>query len=268
MFGNYLSRTELFNKSSILNTPWGHFPVDVFTLHNRWNYNETLALLGSSVITFTIVRDPVNQFESLYSYMGLSLTYGMDLKSFIRVLKDKLNLTDTSRRGSNGLFGRNQIAFDLGINPSEFDNEFKINKRIEQLDKQFDLVMIAERMEESLILLADLLCWPLEHVKYLELNVRKPEKYVILSKDERETLAHWLNVDSKIYNYFNGKFDDRIAEFNVRTKLHSLENQLKLLQQLNNDLKSRCVIQRVGNEKLKGKFLETNNNIMGYLIHL
>ena len=35
--------------------------------------------------------------------------------------------------------------------------------------------MIAERFDESMVLLADLLCWPLEKVVSLKVNARKPE---------------------------------------------------------------------------------------------
>lgn len=73
--GNYLSRTELFNRSSVLNTPWGGLPVDIFTLHNRWNRDQVMALMGPSTFAFSVVRDPVDQFESLYNYMGLRSTY-------------------------------------------------------------------------------------------------------------------------------------------------------------------------------------------------
>ena len=37
-------------------------------------------------------------------------------------------------------------------------------------DDDFDLVMIAERFEESLVLLSELLCWPLEDMVYLKTN--------------------------------------------------------------------------------------------------
>ena len=41
-----------------------------------------------------------------------------------------------------------------------------------ELDAQFDLVMILERFEESLILLQELMCWPTEDLVYLKHNER------------------------------------------------------------------------------------------------
>jgi hypothetical protein len=39
--------------------------------------------------------------------------------------------------------------------------------------------MIAERFDESMVLLADLLCWPLEKVTSLKVNARKPHLKVV-----------------------------------------------------------------------------------------
>ena len=43
---NYLSRKELFNRTTVTNTPWGKLKMDVFTLHNRWNHDEVMALIS------------------------------------------------------------------------------------------------------------------------------------------------------------------------------------------------------------------------------
>lgn len=34
-----------------------------------------MALMGPSTFAFSVVRDPVDQFESLYNYMSLRATY-------------------------------------------------------------------------------------------------------------------------------------------------------------------------------------------------
>ena len=41
-----------------------------------------------------------------------------------------------------------------------------------ELDAQFDLVLILERFDESLVLLQDLMCWPTEDIVYLKQNER------------------------------------------------------------------------------------------------
>ena len=58
---------------------------------------------------------------------------------------------------------------------SEFmPNKTDVMKYIKELDKQFDLVLIAEYFDESLILLDELLCWPYKDLTYLKQNERTP----------------------------------------------------------------------------------------------
>ena len=57
----------------------------------------------------------------------------------------------------------NQQLYDLGITTGR-----GIEEAIKEIDTMFDLVMIAERMAESLVLLADLLCVPLQDVATLK----------------------------------------------------------------------------------------------------
>ena len=47
------------------------------------------------------------------------------------------------------------------------------NPQIGQADSTFHLVMVAERMEESLVLLSHALCVPLSEVAVMKINARK-----------------------------------------------------------------------------------------------
>jgi hypothetical protein len=44
----------------------------------------------------------------------------------------------------------------------------------------------------------------------------------------------------------------------------AMERERQLLEEANKQLYDTCVIQELGNEKLKGIFKEYNNNIMGF----
>ena len=59
-----------------------------------------------------------------------------------------------------------------------------MNGQVMQADEQFGLVMVVERMEESLVLLADYLCWELSDVLVLDLNS--------LRSKVRETNKKWV----------------------------------------------------------------------------
>ena len=131
--------------------------------------------------------------------------------------------------------------------------------------------MIVERMDESLVLLADLLCWPLEWITHLDLNVRKPEMKVEagqqLDEEDRLFLADFLRLDIEIYNYFCRRFEERLTQFNSKDG-QRMKKQLRLLQEVNNKVKEDCVIQSIGNEELVGKFHDSfSSGVMGYVIN-
>ena len=146
---NYLSRKDLFNRLTVTKgSPWAKLEMDVFTLHNRWNYDQVLSLMGRTVRTFSVVRQPVDLFESLYSYANLNKTFGLNLKDFVHYLRNnesiwKHHADSVVYQRRSGVLGRNQIAWDFGIPPTYFDmkpNSPLIEKKIQQLDQQFELV--------------------------------------------------------------------------------------------------------------------------------
>lgn len=117
--------------------------MDVFTLHNRWNYAEVVKLMGQSVRTFSIVRKPVDLFESLYSYMALNGTFGVDLKGFVRLLREN-RTSDILQNRRAGYLGRNQLSWDFGFDPVVYDwppDSKVIQRHITKLDQEFQLVI-------------------------------------------------------------------------------------------------------------------------------
>ena len=88
-----------------------------------------------------------------------SLTF-QDIDAYVR---DKINAIWPARP-KVGWFGKNQNLWDFGMTPDELEVPRLVNQKIDQLTQEFDLVMIAEKMDESLLFLQDLLCWPLESI--------------------------------------------------------------------------------------------------------
>ena len=54
---------------------------DIFTFHSIWNYKEVKKLVPEGP-TITILRDPVDVFESGYVYMGLEKAFRMDINKY------------------------------------------------------------------------------------------------------------------------------------------------------------------------------------------
>ena len=63
------------------------------------------------------------------------------------------------------------------------------------VDQHFNLVMLSERMDESMVLMADALCLPLEEVTSLKNNVRKKDKIQQMTEDEKSVIARFQRPD-------------------------------------------------------------------------
>ena len=112
--------------------------------------------------------------------------------------------------------------------------------QVAELDRQFDLVMIAERMDESLILLRHLLCWPVEYVVTMKLNslispIELPE-----SSPVRDRLTSWLSGDHTLYRHFYNRFEERVRRFGEEL----MREEVRLLREETLRVVNDCRISR------------------------
>ena len=63
--------------------------------------------------------------------------------------------------------GRNNQLWDLGLELERMGEDQDVKDKIISLDDELDQVLILENMDESLILMAQSLCWSLRQVQSL-----------------------------------------------------------------------------------------------------
>ncbi|XP_055947504.1 galactosylceramide sulfotransferase-like [Argiope bruennichi] len=207
--GNYLGHPSLFSRTMV--GPPRSFSFNILAHHTRLNYDEIRAVMPSNSVYITIVRDPIQIFESSYSYYSFDKLFKCDIHKFIRNLP-KFSDRFLSRR-FRGKFGANQMFFDLGGDPAMFKNTTRILQYLDKLESWFHLVLVAERMDESLVLLRHLLCWDIDDVVTFKLNARNPIYKSNLSETEKEKLLKLNYADALLYNRFVKKFDKEVEAF-------------------------------------------------------
>ena len=72
-------------------------------------------------------------------------------------------------------------------------------------------MLITEKFDESMVLLANELCWPLEYVKSFKLNARKSSTKTKLSEKEQKILENWQQGDLLLYNHFKTIFEEKVC---------------------------------------------------------
>ncbi len=177
----------------VLQGPWkdlGGF--DIFAFHCRWDYDEVRKIVPDAKFV-TILREPLDTFESNYVYMGAQKSRRADLNEFAERFAAR-----GEGRGKKAYVGQNNLLWDLGMEARDLDNMTAVGEKIRLVEEQFDLVMIMERFDESLVLLADLFCWPLEEVRYIKQNERLAELRNVPTDRTRDIMRTWLRGDYKV----------------------------------------------------------------------
>lgn len=188
----------------------------------------------------TILRNPVDNFESAFRYMKLGEMFGFGNhpNSLQKFLENGVSFANMLKR-HNPLVNliRNPLMFDLGLSFKYYQNFTAINEYIQFLDKEFDLVMIADYFDESLVLMKRLLCWEMHDILYVKLNVRVDnETGTILTEDVRENIKRWNKADVLLFEHFNKSFWEK-----VKNEGESFNEELAAFRQKNTAMKQACI---------------------------
>ena len=131
----------------------------VFCLHHvpgTWDHVRVKELIGDrdgDAKYFSIVRDPVDLFISMWDYYDFAGTLKMDLETF--AMNTSMASKRRMGRKARGQAGYNMMLFDFGLPPGSLDNESAVVAMIAQIESNFDLIMVMEQFDESLLLLRD-----------------------------------------------------------------------------------------------------------------
>jgi len=121
------------------------------------------------------------------------------------------------------------MSYDLGVK----------NGNCGEIDERFDLVMILERFEESLVLLKHLNCWQFEDVAFTRVNEGKRMKQRV-TNETIEVLKELLDFEYDLYHYFSRKLGEKARRFGER-KMEIEIRTLKLaMKRLNFECRRKC----------------------------
>ncbi|KAF0300935.1 Galactosylceramide sulfotransferase [Amphibalanus amphitrite] len=202
--GNYLGRREPFRAELVRHLPWHPLGYNILAVHNRWDHGQVASVMPANTTFVTALRDPEAVFRSMYAYVEHDRFMPLD---------EFLEQEPIPEERFFHVLGRNQMLWDLGLPEERLTDPEAIGRLVADTERRFHLVMLAERMDESLVLLKHLLCWRTEDVVGLRLNALRPEARDHLSQRGRLRLRRWLAGDYQLYNHFRRVFERRVAEF-------------------------------------------------------
>ena len=210
----------------------------------RFDHENVKKVMPDDAVYVTAMREPGRLFQSTFAYMRQSVPafnfYRLDdenaaekwLANPEKCIKDAKGSPDLLQYE---MFQQNHMAFDLGFDYAMKKDE-EIANAIKKIDSVFDLVLITDYMEESLVLLSSLLCLSLEEVASLKIHERQntnltPDHTTRISKMARS----WNKADAAFFDYFNVTLWRKIEAFGVE-RMSAEVAKLRKINQKQSDL--------------------------------
>lgn len=151
---------------------------------------------------FTMLRDPVERFISLYYYIGREPKH----HHHAAFQRGELSIAELAERQ-----GRAQACFIAGMAPKDACSHDKLIARAtENLEKAIVSVGLTERFDESLLLYNRALGWKVEG--YARANVTKDRPTQDrLAPHDLSVIREKSAVDQQVYEFASRLFEKRIA---------------------------------------------------------
>ncbi|XP_072166320.1 galactose-3-O-sulfotransferase 2-like [Diadema setosum] len=239
----YMGTPNLFKAKYAKRSPTGKY--NMLANHARYNRPEMSKVMYPGAVYITILRHPSLQYESMYTYYGFDHLFKVSLSTFA----NNPQTYYTRHQGPHPMHSAlNPTLYDLGLSKTDLTREDAIRKKIETLDAEFDLVLIAEHTSESLILLKDRMCWDFEDVTHFTLNARTQSEVKTMSERTSGQLYKWNRGDALLYEHFNRTLWRKIDAYGRER----MRQDVKTLEAMNQALMGKCL----GGTKTE-KFMKT-----------
>ncbi|KAG9339582.1 hypothetical protein JZ751_023473 [Albula glossodonta] len=206
--------------------------------HMRFNGPEVAKLLPADSTYITILRDPAELFESSFHYFGRLAPFTWKIPGEDKLsefLQDPWHYFDPE--GYNSFYLKNLLFFDFGYDNTLEPGDPRVEESIRAIGQRFQLVMLVEYFEESLILLKDTLCWEMDDLLFFKLNARKGSTISKLTPELRSRALEWNGVDWKMYQHFNVTFWKKVEAYGRER----MDRDVRELRRRNEEMAAICI---------------------------
>ena len=209
--GNHINLFNTFRPTQLLLSK-GIQKYDMVMNHHIFD-PKILDFLHNDTFLFTTIRDPLTQMISSFNYFKKYERHGYMVN--IPEPEPLLKLvTDPEKYEGKGYvsFTNNRQSMDLGYDLKYgFDDVNYINKFVQGIDQRFNLVLISEFYDESLVLLKRHLGWSSSDILYFS-KLRTGNTTANVSAEFRQKHKNHSKADSALYEHFLKVFRDKISK--------------------------------------------------------
>ncbi|XP_071949925.1 galactosylceramide sulfotransferase-like [Antedon mediterranea] len=229
---------------------------DMLVNHARYNKTEMEKVMKPNTKYITIIRDPSTQIESNFGYFFLNKVFHLENETnpFRTFVLNPLFYWKTYNRNLFRNYMRNPNLFDFGLSETDQEDILTVKQFIKRLSKDFDLVLIQEYFNESLLLLKKMFCWEMDDVIYLIKGERSNKIRYTIEPELRETIRNWSWADAMLYEHFNKTFWRKVDDYGPSFKADLQEFEFKLNKMFHN-----CTLPRIY-DNTRERFYQRNPN--------
>ena len=235
--------------------PGNHY--DILAVHCVYKKEEFDKVLPQNKVNIAIVREPLElMISAAYYYrdvFGNRYLIRVPSRNFIK----ELIVHSEKYDGESFSHTKNSMGKDFGFDPSTNESDTnKILKKLKFLDKEFKLVLVMERYEESLVLLKRYLNWKMSDILFLQSN---SHKHAEVNLTEEEIMKHKSKcfIDYAIYDFFTKLFD-----YKVEAEGPDFKDEVRYFETILKQVRSFCDHSRVPGDQLEVQATAWNDNFL------
>lgn len=224
---------------------------NIVSVHTVYNQSAIRLFMPNNTWFVATTRHPLSQMISAFYHYKLPKLLNMtSFKDPVRQFLTKPALYDKPLPGSlyNPIakktsiklsFTKNRMAFEFGFNLTKTANDTYVEEHLSELEKVFDVVLITEHYDESLLLLRENMCWTYKDIVYLQLRKQAYKEKTINFKEEYGKLfdnhKNWAPLDYAIYNRFLNRHRNTVAD-----KGQKFQEEVQYFQLLQKEVSNFC----------------------------
>ncbi|XP_060066897.1 galactose-3-O-sulfotransferase 2-like [Ylistrum balloti] len=234
---NVISLTNSVSEQNVLHPPIGR-RYDILCCHVIYNKSAMQTIMPKDTVYVGLVRHPFGQFLSTIRYFHPKEFFNISgphkLKTFL------YNPTRYVQRSAVGNFLNNRMAYEFNFPHFLFVNKNKssIQTYLRKLEKEFHMVLVADFLDESLILMRRLLGWQLKDIIHRRINDGKYwfTKVPKMKTAIKELHKQWAALDYALYDFFNKRLSEKI-----KSEGQDFQKELLYFKRIQRDVESFCL---------------------------
>ncbi|KAL8580519.1 hypothetical protein ACOMHN_054674 [Nucella lapillus] len=147
---------------------------DILSEYLVFNQTFVTSLMPPDTLYVGIVRDPFQQFLAAFQKYSRVLP---EEENYLRAIPGPIPVATYLRDPQkwehpdpSKSFTNNRMSFDFGLDVDKWGDKRAIHRYLQYLEDTFHLVMVADRFDESLVLLRRQAQWSLRDILYIQIS--------------------------------------------------------------------------------------------------